>query len=217
MKITVSDCLSLDALKHGKLVAGERNIGNRVRSVSVMDAPDVEVALKRNAVREQMVLTSFYGLSDKRKMQSEIIRGLAVEGASALAIFHVVDESLYVGDIQDMADQVGLPLILIPDSSGTEYAEAIEQIMDKLLYGNSFKNSLINNTIYHLLNFEKYKDLSTALREAALNNEFQVVLLSKDFNPVLTVETRQLTTVADAIRLGKERHIEKATDRKSVV
>ena len=48
-----------------------------------------------------------------------------------------------------------------------------------------------------------------ALREAAVSNDFQVVLLSKDFNPILSIETRQRTTIADAIRLGKERDVGK--------
>ena len=81
--------------------------------------------------------------------------------------------------------------------------------MDKLLYGTNFKNGLINNTIYHILDFERHSSFQSALKEAALSNEFQVVMLSRDFNPILTVETRQKTTVADAIRLGKEKNVEK--------
>ena len=101
-------------------------------------------------------------------------------------------------------------MIVIPKNNKAEYSDAIEQIMDKLLYGDNFKNSLINNTIYHLLNFEKHKTFQAALREAAVSNDFQVVLLSKDFNPILSIETRQKTTIADAIRMGKERDVEKA-------
>ena len=85
----------------------------------------------------------------------------------------------------------------------------IEEVMDKLLYGTNFKNGLINNTIYHILDFERHSSFQSALKEAALSNEFQVVMLSRDFNPILTVETRQKTTVADAIRLGKEKNVEK--------
>ena len=76
--------------------------------------------------------------------------------------------------------------------------------MENLLYGNNFKNSLINNTIFHLLNFEKHSSFQQALREAAISNEFQVVLLSEEFNPVLTVETRHKTTIDTAIRKGRE-------------
>ena len=211
MKITVNDCLSLEAFTPSILAAGKRNIGNRVRSVSVMDATTVETALKNNGVREQIVLTSFYGMTGKEKMQCEVVKGLAKEGVSALVIFHV-EKGLTSTDSEviETAEQVGLPLIVIPKNNKAEYSNAIEQIMDKLLYGDNFKNSLINNTIYHLLNFEKHKTFQGALREAAVSNDFQVVLLSKDFNPILTIETRQKTTIADAIRMGKERDVEKA-------
>ena len=128
-----------------------------------------------------------------------------------LVIFHV-EKGLTGADSEviETAEQVGLPLIVIPKNNKAEYSDAIEQIMDKLLYGDNFKNSLINNTIYHLLNFEKHKTFQAALREAAVSNDFQVVLLSKDFNPILSIETRQKTTIADAIRMGKERDVEKA-------
>jgi len=211
MKITVNDCLGLDAFSPSILAAGKRNIGNRVRSVSVMDATTVETAIRNNGVREQIVLTSFYGMIGKEKMQCEVIKGLAKAGVSALVVFHL-ERGLTSTDSEviETAEQIGLPLIIIPQNNTAEYADAIEQIMDKLLYGDNFKNSLINNTIYHLLNFEKHKTFQGALREAALSNDFQVVLLSKDFNPILSVETRQKTTIADAIRLGKERDVEKA-------
>ncbi len=66
----------------------------------------------------------------------------------------------------------------------------------------TFSNNLINNTIYHLLNFEKHGSFQAAAREAAINNNFQMVLLSEDFNPVFTVETRHKTTVEEAVRRG---------------
>ena len=64
----------------------------------------------------------------------------------------------------ETAEQVGLPLLVIPSVAGIEYSHAIEQVMDKLLYGDNFKNSLINNTIYHLLNFEKHSNFQSAIR-----------------------------------------------------
>lgn len=211
MKITVNDCLSLEAFSPSILAAGKRNMGNRVRSVSVMDAVNLETAVKHNGVREQIVLTSFYGMQGKEKLQCEVIKGLAKEGVSALVIFHAERGLTSTGsEVVETAEQVGLPLIVIPQNNQAEYSDAIEQIMDKLLYGDNFKNSLINNTIYHLLNFEKHKTFQAALREAAVSNDFQVVLLSRDFNPILSIETRQRTTIADAIRLGKERDVEKA-------
>ena len=65
-------------------------------------------------------------------------------------------------------------------------------------------DSLIQNTIYHLLNFEKYTSFPDALRGAALANDFQMILLSTDLHPVFSVETRHRTTIGAAVRLSKE-------------
>ena len=62
------------------------------------------------------------------------------------------------------------------------------------------------------MNFEKHSSFQEALRQAAINNDFQIIILNEDFNPILTVETRHDATIADAIRLGKERQVEKQPD-----
>jgi len=90
--------------------------------------------------------------------------------------------------------------------------DVITEVSGKLIVGDDdFENSLINNTIFNLLNFEKYSSFQKAAKAAALSNDFQLILLSEDFNPVLSVETRHRTTIAEAIRLGKERDVEKAS------
>ncbi len=66
------------------------------------------------------------------------------------------------------------------------------------------KTKVINNTITYLLNFEKYSSFVQALEETAISNDFQVVLLSDDFNPLITVETRHQITVDEAVRVGRE-------------
>lgn len=66
------------------------------------------------------------------------------------------------------------------------------------------KMTLMNNTIVHLLNFEKYSSFQQALKEAAISNGFQVVLLSEEFNPLITVETRHEQTIDEAIRRCKQ-------------
>ena len=93
MKITVNDCLSLDAFSGGILIGGKRNTDNRVRSVSVMDAQDAETAIEHCGKREQLVLTSFYGMENNPDMQKQVVEGLAQRGASALAVFHVAKKS----------------------------------------------------------------------------------------------------------------------------
>lgn len=209
MKLTVNDCLQLEALVAYKLLAGKRNLENKVGSVSVLDAGNAHAAIEENGIREQLVLTSFSGV-DSLAEKKRILSALTREGVSALVLFH--QEGRGAKDLSALAveaEKIGIPLIQIPEESHVRYADVINQVTDRVLYGDSFKNGLINNTIYHLLNFEKHNDFRLALKDAAISNEFQVVLLSKDFNPILTVETRQRTTIADAIRMGKEKDVEK--------
>lgn len=73
----------------------------------------------------------------------------------------------------------------------------------------TFSNSLISNTIYHLLNFEKHSSFQSAAREAAINNNFQIVLFSEDFNTIFSVETQHKTTIEAAIRHGIEKDVDK--------
>ena len=121
MKVTVNDCLGLEAFSPSILAAGKRNIGNRVRSVSVMDASNVETALKNNGVREQIVLTSFYGMTGREKLQCEVVKGLAKAGVSALVVFHVEKGLTGAdGEVIETAEQVGLPLIVIPKNNKAE-------------------------------------------------------------------------------------------------
>jgi len=64
----------------------------------------------------------------------------------------------------------------------------------------TFSNNLINSTIYYLLNFEKFKTFQQAARQAAINNNFQIVLFSDDFNTLFSVETRHVATIEEAIQ-----------------
>lgn len=66
------------------------------------------------------------------------------------------------------------------------------------------RSKLINNTITHILNFEKYSNFKQALEETAIINDFQVVLLSEDFNPLIAVETRHLITIDEVLRVGRD-------------
>lgn len=202
MKITVKDCLELDVFRNCKIVAGKRNLENGVRTVSVMDAADVDTAVANNGVREQIVLTSFYAMKNDSLKQAQTVKGLAACGIAALVVFHVKDiEDVDYTQTIEIAEAMGTPLIFIPEESDYGYADVIEQVMDKLLLGATFNNNLINNTIYHLLDFEKHKTFQAAIKEAAVSNDFQIGLISKDFNPILVVETRNNVTVADAIRI----------------
>lgn len=207
MKITVKDCLQLDVFRQCVVVAGEESLDNRVKTVSVMDASTAEEAARRGGKRDEMVLTTFAGMKKDFDTQKEVIRQFAKNGVAAMVVFQTdapAGESQNYKDVIKAAEEVGLPLIILVSSQESDYSRVITDVMEKVLYGSNFNNSLINNTIFHLLNFEKHSSFQQALKEAAVNNDFQVVLMSEDFNPILTVETRYKTTVEAAIRRGKD-------------
>ncbi len=207
MKITVRDCLELDAFRPSIVAAGKRNLDNSVRSISVMDTGDLKSAVEQNGIKEQIVLTSFAAMKEDYDLQAKVVRELAMCGISALVVFNSM-RGTNVKDAKtvEIAEAIGLPLIVISEKNKAKYSDVIEQVMDKILVGDDHRNYLINNTIYHLLDFDKHKTFPAALKEAAVSNEFQAVLVSKDFNPVLVVETRHKVTVLDAVRNLQKRH-----------
>ncbi|MGX8774005.1 MAG: PucR family transcriptional regulator, partial [Bacillota bacterium] len=151
-------------------------------------------------------LTGFLGAKNDVARQCRLVEQIARKGCPALAVFFAGEDSGKVdARVVAAADKAGLTLIRMAPE--VKYDEAIADIMDGALYGENFNNSLINNTVFHLLNFEKHSSFPDAVREAAINNDFQLIILSEDFNPVLTVETRHRVTLADAIRIGRERSI----------
>ena len=206
MKVTFRDCLQLKALSRGVVVAGEKNLDNRRKNISVLDAGSAEEAVLYNARPEELILTTFSGMRNDASAQIDTIRELSKAGVSGMVILQRENaaDHHYYKEVIRTAEEAGLPLVILAEGTGTGYSQIISQVMEKVLYSSNFKNSLINNTIFHLLNFEKHSSFQQALREAAVSNEFQVVLLSEDFNPVFAVETRHKIAIDAAIRRGRE-------------
>lgn len=207
MRVTVADCLEIDAFKGAKVLAGKMNLSNEVKAISVLDMFEKKDMDLYRGNKNKVLLTGFLGSRDDVEKQCEMVRTVAGRGCAALAVYYVGKAIKELDNrVIEAAQRELLPLILMPE--GAEYSQAITEVMDKVLYGDNFSNSLISNTVFHLLNFEKHSNFQSAVREAAINNDFQLIILSEDFNPILTVETRHKATISDAIKLGKERNVE---------
>ena len=207
MKLTVKDCLELNAFAGAEVLTHREGLAGNVSSVSVFDSADEADLNLYGGGRSEMLLTGFLGAKNDVAKQCRIVEHIARKGCPALAVFFSGTDSAGIdGRVTAAADKAGLTLIRM--APAVKYDEAIEQIMDSVLYGENFNNSLISNTVFHLLNFEKHSSFPEAVREAAINNDFQLIILSEDFNPVLAIETRHKATIADAVRLGRERSIQ---------
>lgn len=212
MKITVKDCLELNAFENAKVLAAKQGLVNDVTSISVLDASAPEDFELAECDNTEILLTGFLNIKNNVGKQCDFIRLLAEKGCAALAVFSTGDSLMRIDPKAiALAEEKELPLIQMP--RGARYPKTISEVMDSVLYGDNFNNSLISNTIFHLLNFEKHSSFQSALKEAAINNDFQAVLLSEDFNPIFAVETRHNVAIADAIRLGREKHLSDETSK----
>ncbi|MBQ6456981.1 MAG: PucR family transcriptional regulator [Mogibacterium sp.] len=208
MKITVNDCLKLDAFDGCQVLACHTDLERRVRSVSVLDETDLSMGVERNGIKEQMVITHFWSSSSDVDAQARAVKGLGDREVSALVIY-LSDKGLKTVDskVIEAAEKAALPLITIRDEGNVTYSMLIEQVMDKILYGDNYSDNILNNTIYHLLNFEKHSSFPFALREAAVMNNYQVVLMTEEFNPILTVETRHIVSIEDAVQNARKQDV----------
>ena len=211
MKITVKDCLELSVFKQSVLKAGQQGVENRVSAISFLEF-DGAGHWQRNRLKcEELVFCSNF-FDQSKELQQQVLGYLADTGSAAIVLFHSDEtEPDLDGDVQGFCNEIRLPVISVPFAAGVTYADVIDEVMERVHYGDNFGNRLISNTIFHLLNFEKHHNFQSAAREAAINNNFQMVILSEEFNPIFSVETRHRATIADAIRAGIEKDVNKST------
>ena len=206
MKITVNDCLQLGAFKGCNVLSCEKLLDRRVRSVSVLDEDNLDNGVLRNGVREQMVITHFWNSKDDLDAQLRAVAGLGKSDVAALVVYLNDDGVRKIDEkVVTAAENAGLIVITIKDDGYVTYSMLIEQVLDKILYGHNYSDNILNNTIYHLLNFDKHSSFPVALKEAALFNDYQVVLMTEEFNPILTIETRDIVTIDNAIQTARKK------------
>lgn len=218
MRITVEDCLKLDAFKDCYVATCRRKLNKRVRTISVFDEKDIDDGIARNGVREQMVLTHFWNIKDDVDAQCKVISGFGRKDIAALVVFYNNKGARALDHkVLKTAEDSGLLIITINDDVKTTYSILTEQVLDKILYGHNYSDNIINNSIYNLLNFEKHSNFQSALQEAAINNDYQVVLMTAEFNPILTIETRHKATVENAIKLAKGQDVSHLSSFKQII
>ncbi len=211
MKVTVKDCLELPVFKNAYVAAGREGLENRVSAVSFLEAGNSGSMKSDLHKKDELILSSAFSELFDEETQLRLIRSMAEIGQAGLVLLNAEQPAeAWPKKIIGLCDELRFPVILIPRDGELTYGDVVDAVMEQVLYGDNFGNRLISNTIYHLLNFEKHSNFQSAAREAAINNNFQMVILSEDFNPIFSVETRHRTTIAEAIRAGIERDVDKS-------
>ncbi|MBY9080828.1 PucR family transcriptional regulator ligand-binding domain-containing protein [Paenibacillus sp. HN-1] len=110
MHLTVEEALSVYPLSEARLIAGSKGTRRIVKSINVMDAPDISDWIKEG----EMLLTTAYLIKDSPDQASALLHKLNRRGSSGLGIklgrfWDAVPESLIAE-----ADELGFPLIELP-------------------------------------------------------------------------------------------------------
>jgi purine catabolism regulator len=110
MYLTVEDALTIYPLSEGKLTAGRKGLRRIVKSVNVMDAPDIS-----DWVREGDILfTTAYLMKDDPAEGVRLLRKLAAKGAAGIGIKLGRFWTSVPEDMLEEADRLGFPLIELP-------------------------------------------------------------------------------------------------------
>lgn len=110
MHLTVEEALSIYPLSEAKLIAGSKGKRRIVKSINVMDAPDISDWIKEG----EMLLTTAYLIKDNLEDASALLQTLNRRGSSALGIklgrfWNEVPEQLIAE-----AELLNFPLIQLP-------------------------------------------------------------------------------------------------------
>lgn len=108
--LTIKEAMKINSLKRTRLVAGKKGADKVIKSVTVMEVPDIVHWIKGG----EFIITSFYFLKDI-KLQLDILYQLNTLNAAGLAIKtnkgNCIQEELI-----KVADEIQFPLIEIPEN-----------------------------------------------------------------------------------------------------
>ncbi len=110
MYLTVEQALSVYPLSEGKLIAGNTGIHRIVKSVNVMDAPDITDWIKEG----EMLLTTAYLLKDDPEDAMKLLNRLNECGSAGLGIKLGRFWSSVPVNLVEQANALGFPLIELP-------------------------------------------------------------------------------------------------------
>ena len=108
--VPISDVLELPPLKQARLVAGHDGRGRVVRSVNVMEVPDILDWVKP----DELLLTTAYPLREDPAALEHLVPHLVAHGLAGMAIKPTrYIESIPARMIED-ADRLGFPIVELP-------------------------------------------------------------------------------------------------------
>jgi purine catabolism regulator len=128
MPLTLREAMSLvEPLRKSRILAGANGLDNVVKSVNVMEVPDILEWVNPG----QLLVTTMYPLRDKAAAVETLVPRLHEKGLAGLA----VTPSEYIDDFPqqmlDAADKLGFPVIELPEK--VSFIDIIQPLTSKIL------------------------------------------------------------------------------------
>jgi purine catabolism regulator len=131
--IPLREVLALPTLSDARVIAGRDGTDRRVRSVNVMEVPDIVEWV----TADELLLTTAYPLRDDRAALAELVPRLVARGLAGMAI----KPTRYIRDIPqsmiDDAERLAFPLIELPPSAS--FNEIISGVLGVILDSQSMR------------------------------------------------------------------------------
>ncbi|WP_371361753.1 Purine catabolism regulatory protein [Sporomusa rhizae] len=132
MDLTIKDVLQLFKEQAMFLSAGSAGLNNPVKSVNIMDAPDIGDWAKTG----DLILTTAYTIKDDIDLQEQLIRALHARGCAGLGIKTKRFLQEIPPTIQALANELGFPLLELPLS--LSFAEIINPVICSIASRQSY-------------------------------------------------------------------------------
>lgn len=132
MDLTIRDVLQLFKEQAMLLSAGSAGMNNPVRSVNIMDAPDIGDWAKAG----DLILTTAYTIKDDINLQEQLIRALHARGCAGLGIKTKRFLQEIPSAIQALANELGFPLLELP--LNLSFAEIINPVICSIASRQSY-------------------------------------------------------------------------------
>ncbi|MTI94695.1 MAG: hypothetical protein FH749_04280 [Firmicutes bacterium] len=110
MRITVAEAMQMEALKNATLVAGKNGRHRLIKSVNIMEVPDI----KRFIKRDELLVTTTYPIRTDKDAQETLIPTLVKHGVAALAIKPVFYDNAVPKLMIEQANEADFPIICLP-------------------------------------------------------------------------------------------------------
>lgn len=162
MHITVEQALTIYPLSEGKLIAGKSGTSRVVKSVNVMDAPDITDWIKDG----EMLFTTAYLIKDNPDDAIHLLRKLNQRGSAGLGIKLGRFWSRVPEEIMEEADRLSFPLIELP------FQFTFSDQMNGLFNAEMQRNTKV---LHSVLDKQK-KLMQFALKPDPLKNFFHAIL-----------------------------------------